>query len=90
MKKAKNVGMLVFPVIWCEDFSRYNDIAHGVFFENTTEGFDYMEEMNEKNDGSVYYYWSNLLMEYKKSNLNQNDNELDSERRNYEFNERES
>lgn len=59
--------MLVYPVMWCEDFLRYNDIAHGIFFEDTTKGFEYMEEMNDKNDGSVYYYWSNLLMEYKKS-----------------------
>lgn len=65
MNNVKNVGMLVFPVIWREDFSTYNDIAHGIFFEDTTKGFEYMEEMNEKNDGSVYYYWSNLLIEYK-------------------------
>lgn len=80
--------MLVFPVIWCEDFSRYNDIAHGVFFENTIEGFEYMEEMNDKNDGSVYY-WSNLLMEYRKSDINQNNNDPDKERKKYEFNEKE-
>lgn len=41
IKKAENVGMLVFPVIWCEDFSRYNDIAHGIFFEDIIKGFEY-------------------------------------------------
>ena len=65
MKKAEYVGILVFPVIWREDFSRYNDLSHGIFFEDTRKGFEYMGEMNEKNDGSVYYCWSNLLMEYR-------------------------
>ena len=51
MKKAEYVGILVFPVIWREDFSRYNDLSHGIFFEDTRKGFEYMEEMNEKNDG---------------------------------------
>ena len=62
----KNKGMLVFPVIMRKNLTAYDDIAHGIFFEDISEGFEYMEEMDRNNDGSKYCCWSNQLIKYKK------------------------
>ena len=66
MKEDKNKGMLVFPVMIRKDKMTYDDVGHGIFFEDIAEGFDYMEEMDRKNDGNKYYCWSNQLIKYKR------------------------